>query len=697
MPARSDDFDDLDGGVPSARPGLPVEPVRLWTSVRRDWKWLVFALVIWGVLGIGIAFLVVRHAYRSEGVLLWEPQGGGSPDHRVLATQAASVKMPVTLAKVKQRLKLGYPINVLEKQVDVWYDMNTNLVTVQGGGGSAEDARKLTNTVIEVFLENQTEIARARANDAAKALSTDLEAARAQLSQARKAYDEFRAEHGITDIDAEVELAVKHASELRSLQQLAELDKKAADARATALAGLVKKQSAMIVHSASSSNNAAALAATKRTELQTAKARYSADHPTVRALEAELAALDIAAKSKTNVASSVTTGANPEYAALQNQLSTAQVDGITAEQRNQSFAQILEQAERRVSQLTVNQGKAHVMMAAIERHNERIQGLEVQYALAEDTVRTPPVEFRVLTPASLPEWPEKSKRRIIAAGMPIGGVLVALLALLIRPLRDGKIHTAREAAFWANMPVVCTSAWPRDRDAFFPLIDELSDDGNAARGFTLVLSASPHERVLAEELAYWLGGSSLGNDGRPMPRANANGNGHGAPDDSDPANPAPNPAIVATPGPSTTVGAPATIIDASGAAGGAGTVGSPAGSGGARPGTALAVVTPANASSPLAAYRKQQAAMTAMRAGAHAWVGDLEGPALRRAARAADRVLIVLTSGTEKFTSLANLRTRLGRDTGVALLLLGVKPELLNLPDRVGDVDRFWRQTAART
>jgi uncharacterized protein involved in exopolysaccharide biosynthesis len=695
MPARSDDFDDADGGVPSARPGLPVEPVRLWTSVRRDWKWLLFALLIWGVLGLGIAFLVVRHAYKSEGVLLWEPQGGGAADHRVLATQAASVKLPVTLAKVKQRLKLGYPINVLEQQVDVWYDMNTNLVTVQGGGGSAEEARKLADTVIAVFLENQTEIARARANDAAKALDKDLEAARAQLNQARKEYDEFRAEHGIADIDAEVALAAQHVSELRGLQQLAQLDKKAADARASALANLVKGQRAMIVQSASSSNTSAALAAQKRTDLATAKARFSADHPTVRALEAELAALEASAKAKTNVASSTTSSANPEYAALQNALSTAQVDGITAEQRDQSFAQILETAERRVSQLTVNQGKAHALVANITRHAERIQGLEVQYALAEDTVRTPPVEFRILTPASLPEWPEKSKRRIIAAGMPIGGVLVALLALLIRPLRDGKIHTAREAAFWANMPVVCTSAWPRDREAFFPLIDELSDDGNAARGFTLVLSASPHERVLAEELAYWLGGSSLGNDGRPMPRADANGNGHAhgrnAADDSEPA----NPAFVARPNPTATTGAAATIIDASGAAGGAGAVGGQAG-GGVQSGSALAIVGPTASTGPLAAYRKQQAAMTAMRAGAHAWVGDLEGPALRRAARAADRVLIVLTSGTEKLTSLTSLRTRLGRDTGVALLLLGVKPELLHLPDRVGDVDRFWRQTAAR-
>lgn len=680
MPARPDDYDDVDGGVPSARPGLPVEPVRLWTSVRRDWKWLLFALLVWGVLGVGIAFLVVRHAYKSEGVLLWEPQGSGAPDNRVLATQAASVKMPITLAKVKQRLKLPYPITALEKQIEVWYDMNTNLVTVQAGGPSAEEARKMANTVIAVFIENQTEIARARANDTARALETDLTAARNQLSQARNTYDEFRAQNNVTDIDAETDLAVKHAAELRSMQQLAALDKKTADARATALDKLVKGQREMIVASASSTNTDAALAGQTRSELAQAKARFSANHPTVLALEAKLAQYEASAKTKSSVSSSVVTAANPELGALKSQLASAQVDGITADQRNQSFAQILEQAEQRVNELNVLQGKAHVIMADIARMTERIQGLEVQHAQTLDTVRTPPVEFRVLTPASLPEWPEKSKRRAIAAGMPIGGFLVALIVLLLRPLRDGKVHTAREAAFWANMPVVCTSAWPRDRDAFFPLIEELGDNGNAASGFTLVLSASAHERVLAEELAYWLGGSSLGNDGQPRPRAN--GNGNGAVDEAG------SPLVTPPDGQPAVV----SVVDSSGVQVGAG-AGVATGS---SPGTALAIVGPGGATSPLAVYRKSPGALTATRNGAHAWVGDLQGPALRRAARAADRVLIVVTSGTEKFTSLADLRTRLGREGGVALLLLGVKSELLHLPDRVGDVDRFWRQTSAR-
>ena len=74
----------------------------------------------------------------------------------------------------------------------------------------------------------------------------------------------------------------------------------------------------------------------------------------------------------------------------------------------------------------------------------------------------------------------------------------------------GRVYTAREAGYWANLPVLGSSAWPRNREMFFTLVDELGDHGTAARGYTLVLGASGREKQLAEELAYWLGGHAVG-------------------------------------------------------------------------------------------------------------------------------------------------------------------------------------------
>jgi hypothetical protein len=106
---------------------------------------------------------------------------------------------------------------------------------------------------------------------------------------------------------------------------------------------------------------------------------------------------------------------------------------------------------------------------------------------------------------------------------------------------------------------------------------------------------------------------------------------------------------------------------------------------------------PVHASEALVPVARQGgAAISLYPQGTHAWLGANEGPALRRAARMADRVILLLSSGTESFTNVVDLRTRLGRDSGVGVVLLGLSPELLKLPDRVGDVDGFWRYTHVR-
>jgi hypothetical protein len=73
-----------------------------------------------------------------------------------------------------------------------------------------------------------------------------------------------------------------------------------------------------------------------------------------------------------------------------------------------------------------------------------------------------------------------------------------------------------------------------------------------------------------------------------------------------------------------------------------------------------------------------------------AWNGPLSGPVLRRAARLAHRVMVVVSSGMSGI-DLARVRTRLGRDDGVGYVLVNVADAYLDLEDRVGPVEAFWK------
>lgn len=73
-----------------------------------------------------------------------------------------------------------------------------------------------------------------------------------------------------------------------------------------------------------------------------------------------------------------------------------------------------------------------------------------------------------------------------------------------------------------------------------------------------------------------------------------------------------------------------------------------------------------------------------------AWNGPLIGPTLRRAARLADRVIVLVRDGALTPSELANLQIRLGREDAIGFLIVGVENEEANRRDRVGQVAEFW-------
>ena len=76
-----------------------------------------------------------------------------------------------------------------------------------------------------------------------------------------------------------------------------------------------------------------------------------------------------------------------------------------------------------------------------------------------------------------------------------------------------------------------------------------------------------------------------------------------------------------------------------------------------------------------------------------AWNGPLNGPVLRRAARLAHRVMVVVSSGISVI-ELTRIQTRLGRAKGVGYVLVNVGDAYVDLQDRVGSVEEFWESTS---
>jgi uncharacterized protein involved in exopolysaccharide biosynthesis len=627
------------------RPGVPIDIGRLLHALKRHWRALPIAAAVGALVGLVVAALWIKPSYTARATIMWEPSAEAAPSDRSFLTQVDSIKLPVNLMEARKRLGSKLPLDEFKEKINLLFDGQSHLVVVEVTESSGKGAARMANTVVEVFLDYQRRVGQSRGREHLQAIETDIDVAQKQLQTARDGFETYRKEIGVSDFSIETKSAITNLEDLKRQAALSNTEVLTEDARAEKFREEVKRAPVNTQSGSISSNPDALALAQLRTQLTGARAHLAPDHPTIIQLEAQVQSLEQRVKTNPNmVQGSVSVSTNTNRLALEQGLTQSQIAKQAALERQDTLRKQVEEAEKRLQQLTEAEGKAQQFTSRIGLLETRMNELETQRVRVRDEVRNAAADFRVVTSASVPEKSNPSKRRQIAIRFPLAALALAFLGILANELRGLRVHTAREAGFWANAAVIASSTWPREQTTLGVLVDELSDAAPAVRGTTLVVGARVNEVPLAREIAYWLshltGWSQRGVVGatqpvvtEPMPRGAAN------------VHVAPELGSSNAPAPST--------------------------------GAALA--------------RRSSDTLTI----AQAWDGPPEGPSLRRAARLADRVLVVIAAGTLSVAEVAQLRSRLGRSSGIGLLLVGLNPDFVRLPDRVGEVERFWEAKPA--
>lgn len=638
-----DQFDSEDES--RGRPGVPVDTGRLLQALRRHWRVIPTAVAAGALIGLAVAMLLIKPTYTAKTTILWEPPSTAEPSDRSFLTQVDSIKLTSNMQEVKRRLRSKASVEELKEKINLLFDGQSHLVVIEATDGSAKGAVLFANTVADVFLAYQRSIGSDRGSEHVKRFDADIDAATKQLQSAREAYDKFREELGVlSDFDTELKLWVGKVAEFKQQMVLSSTESQTEAARQVKLAQEAAKQSPTTVSATMLTDPNATRLAELRGQLASERAHLSSDHPTVLRLQQQVEALESKVRSGSDgmVKGAVNLAANPQYDSIRAQLSASKVQQEAAAARQENYSKLLTEAELRLAKLSAAQGRAQQLLAAIssqEAHKAQLETMRVQNL---DQARSAAADFRVVNKAGTPDKPNASKRRAMVIRMPLIALALAVFGIIAYELRGLRVHTAREAGFWANAAVIASSTWPREQTTLGALIDELSDAAPAVRGTTLVVGARVNEVPLAREIAYWLSHLTTGMTQRSVVGADEPVVGPGA----------------LGAGPSLRPGGSASEIPAGG-------------------GSALA--------------RRGNDAITV----AQAWDGPPHGPSLRRASRLADRVLVVVAAGTMSVTEVAQLRSRLGRSSGIGVLLVGLNPDFVKLPDRVGEVDRFWEERAA--
>ena len=643
-------IDESAGGL-GGRAGFPADPFRirraLWSGKRR----LMGAVVLGALIGFVWAKLFIGSQYEATAVLRYEGDpriaGIGISRGYPLGPAANALTSESLLRKLKAQIGYEGSLMGLRNAITYKTDRIAGTLRVTVVAASAEGAAEFVGEVTDVFLAYHGERTARRIEQEIARVAKRIEGAEEEAADARRRYNEFRERHGIASLSTEQQSMIDSAAKLRADSELAEAEIRALEAQVKSLEEqLASTPKTSVVGGGASAERAAY--DRLRQELASARATLSPDHPRVQSLEQQVNQLR--AQLRRGGGSDAMVGANVTYQAVSDELRAAKSDLTTLRERQKGLAQLADKAQRQIDSFSGVEGEASALLAEVEVNDALVSRLHGTEAALEDALEDPPSGFSVIDPGSAPEFPLSSKKKkIVFVGVTGLFGLLALLFVLWREFRGFRAQTSREVAFWGHGPVLGVTTWPDDPLGLDELVAGLDDLAPDARGELLFIGGTPDDAGLARELArrmnedWFLDGP--------------------APPEPDAPEAVREPTPVHTPPPS----GPYPI-------GGAQRQSAAP----AQPSTALAL-------RPVQLVRHEPGLRL------YAWDGAFEDQALRRAARLADRVVVLVRSDVMTPAALHDVRRRVGRTSGIGYVVLSLPDEFRTLPDRVGDVRRFWQ------
>jgi uncharacterized protein involved in exopolysaccharide biosynthesis len=643
------EIDDLTihSGGNGSRPGRAVDPFRLRRALLGG-KWLLLGTGLGGlIVGFVLAKFVMTSVYESTAVLKFEGTvhiEGMPPSRDALGPAADAVQRQAVLRRIADEVGFEESLTTLGELIDYTVDNRGRTVLIHVPGDTGEDAAQFARTVIDIFIQYHEEQQAKRVEVEIGHIGKRIAAAEDEAKVARRRYDEFRDAYGFADLSTEQQSMLEGAARLRAESELAVSEVRALEAQVKSLeTQLASTPQTRAVIGGISPERAAYQQL--RQELATARATLSESHPRVQSLQQQVDRLRAGGTGTWGGDGQL--AANTTYQAIGKQLRTAKSNLEALRERQRGLIELAEKARQRVEAFSDIEGEASGLLAEVKINENLVRDLRQTEAALEDALRNPSSGFMILDPGSVPEYPVRNKMKLVVFGaVPLVSFGLALLFVLSGEFRGLRVQTPAEVAFWGNGPVLGTTSWPNDPHGLEELVAGLDDYPPAN---VLIVGGSPHEAELAADLAHrmydhWVitrGTPSRG----PMQPA-----------------PIPEPTPIQTPPPS----GPYPVSRSS-------------------PSSALATRPSLRPVEVLTTRPAKD------RVNLEVWDRPFEGQALRRAARLAGRVVVLVHSGALSAPQLNRTQQRLGREGGVGYIVVGLPDELSSLPDRMGDVAEFWR------
>ncbi|HEY9734985.1 MAG TPA: polysaccharide biosynthesis tyrosine autokinase [Trichocoleus sp.] len=451
---------------------------RYWLVLKRRW---LPALTIFVATIVAAGYYGARQkpSYEAEGRLLIEPDRstnltgfgtalgqpqtltpyGGNP----LATQADIVtSLPVleeTIRELNLRDDDGQLVSpaALKRKLAVTPAEEADIISVQYASEDPREASGIVNQVMNSYVRFNVSMNRSEATAAREFVERQIPKAAADVETAAEALRQFKSRNQVVALEVETTATVEAINELNTQinttrASLADAETRAANLRAQV--GMPVEQALQMETLSQVPGIQQALTdlQTVQTELTNERTRYTSNHPTVRTLERQEAALQNLLRTRVSEVLNVDVNVSPGDLQMSDlsrdltgQLAQAEIDRLSAVSQIQALAQARNAYIQRSQTFPTLEKQQLELQQRLDAATTAYEALlnslqEVQLAESQ-TVGS----ARIIEAALLPTESTGQSLPLFLAGGAVAGVLAAVATAFLLDLIDKSVKTVKDA------------------------------------------------------------------------------------------------------------------------------------------------------------------------------------------------------------------------------------------------------------
>ncbi len=455
---------------------------KYWLILRRRWlpATSVFVLVV--LLATTVAYLQ-KPTYMAQGRLRFKKknttsglvtEAGGKIGeleslymmNNPVDTEAEAVRATPLLQKAIKVLNLkertGAPLKPedLAKVLTVKPIKGTDVLEVSSTSKSPEEAAKLVNTVIQLYIQSNIQSNRAEAVAAREFITEQLPKSEATVRQAEAALRSFKEKNNVVVLEEEAKSTVTAAGNLDAQISTVQATLDDVTAQSVALQSQIQSQIGQNRQQAIALNSLTQSPGVQQTlqelekvenQLTVERSRFQEEHPTIVNLKSKEASLKALLQERVGQvlgSQQPVSGDNLHIGQLQQnliaELVKTEVQRLGLANQVASLSRAKSGYQQRADMLPrLQQGQRD-----LER---QLEGAQVTYQTLLKNLQEVSIaenqnvgNASVMAYAMVPERPMASKKKLLLVGGVVAGSLLYVVTAFLLDLRDPSIKTAKE-------------------------------------------------------------------------------------------------------------------------------------------------------------------------------------------------------------------------------------------------------------